>query len=164
MAEVTKRHRELAICTYWAQRDYREIHNGADYVDRGDPRGIDPRILRQSQALADIEAEALAAAPQPVKAFAQSILHGDEKHRAWLLRAAEQFDRGEPVERPDPQPVKAEDERERAHLLEGARLLRAVTNGEQVDETDLDIWLDDDAQRILLSAVEPGADAEEGRR
>lgn len=33
-----------------------------------------------------------------VRAFAKAILHGDEKHRAWLLRAAEQFINHEPIE------------------------------------------------------------------
>jgi hypothetical protein len=53
---VTRKHRELALCGYWARPDYREIHCGAAYVESGDTRAIDPRVIRQAQALADIEA------------------------------------------------------------------------------------------------------------
>lgn len=37
-----------------------------------------------------------------VKAFTKAILHGDEKHQAWLLEAAEKFERGEAIDREPP--------------------------------------------------------------
>lgn len=76
---VTRSHRELAICAYWAQSDYREIHCGAGYVEHGDLRGIDPRIFRQAQALADIEAAARATR-------ASAVEPGEAEH---LERAAQ---------------------------------------------------------------------------
>lgn len=32
-----------------------------------------------------------------IRAFARAILHGDEKHRAWLIDAADKFIAGEPL-------------------------------------------------------------------
>jgi hypothetical protein len=36
-------------------------------------------------------------APEPVRKFAEAILHGDGVHRAWLLDAAEAFINGKPI-------------------------------------------------------------------
>jgi hypothetical protein len=52
MIEVQRRHRRIALCGFYDADDYREIHNGADYVDRGDVRGIDPRVIRWAKSLA----------------------------------------------------------------------------------------------------------------
>lgn len=46
------------------------------------------------QAAAD-EAEGLARAE--VRKFATAVLHGDDEHRAWLMEAAEAWERGDPV-------------------------------------------------------------------
>lgn len=54
----TRAHREMAITIYWAQPDYREIPCGNDYVERGNMRGIDPRVQRFALALATIEHKA----------------------------------------------------------------------------------------------------------
>jgi len=68
MAEVTKRHRELA---YTAARDLAVPPDNSPaerWIETGD--GEPPGVwLRIAQALAGIETEALAAAPQPVKAL-----------------------------------------------------------------------------------------------
>lgn len=34
------------------------------------------------------------------------------------------------------------------HLEEAARLLRAITNGESVEELDIDIWMENEEERI----------------
>lgn len=101
-APVLRRHREMAICCYWAQSDYREIHNGADYVERGDPRGIDPRILRSAQLAADCEASGEPGA----------------RHEAWnegyLARSRRGLYADEPVNpypKADARPLPAEGER-----------------------------------------------------
>lgn len=127
MAEVKRKHRALAYEAAFGVA----IPGGAGWawVENGGDAFVS--TARHAQALADIEAEALAAAPQPMKA--------------------------------------ERDERERAHLLEGARLLsehmawhvrKAQLDG-YLPRADLAAWLEAERAR-LAAAIEPAR--RKGRR
>jgi len=154
---------------------------------------LDPAKLDALQAKIAAERATLGAAPQPVKAPTHSESNGEagdysevcdhcgeavsEPHSfaecaTGMRKSIDALWRrvGQLEDEARSQPVKAEqDERALAHLLEGARLLREVFTlyggaiGPTVNQRAARAWLE--AERARLSAhVEPGADAEEGRR